>query len=125
MEMRTVKPFEGLFVTLIFIFTTIWGLMYYWEVGESQAMNINGLELSDKDPSQLNGVFFFVNWILDAVSWISPFALIKGLMLEIVYPVSPHLYQFIDLFFLRGISWVSSLFTLNWAISKIPTESSQ
>lgn len=124
-EHRMVKPFEGLFVTLIFMFSTMWGLIYYWNLGTSQTVKVTGLEVSEKSPSDVSSAFFLVNWILDAVSWISPFFLVKGFLFYEIQPISANLYLFLDLFFIRPISWISSLFTLNYAISKIPTESEQ
>jgi hypothetical protein len=71
----------------------------------------------------LGVVFDVLNWILDVVSWISPFALIRGLVLSLTIGIDPHVYLILDLLFLRPVSWITSMITVEWTISKIPTES--
>jgi hypothetical protein len=104
-EMKVTKPFIGMFTTFVFIFSTMFTIAYFWFDATGQRVGVSGLSLSDKNPSMLGVVFDVLNWILDVVSWISPFALI------------------LDLLFLRPVSWITSMITVEWAISKIPTES--
>jgi hypothetical protein len=64
-----------------------------------------------------------LNWILDITSWISPFILVKSLVYAIVEPISHNFYVVLDLLFMRPMSWISTMILVEWAISKIPTES--
>lgn len=114
--MQINKPFHSFFVSMVFIFSTMYGLYYYYQVGASEKLAVEGLEESG---ASFGG---FINIILDLVSWLSPFALVKYMVL-IILP--SELYLFVDLFFLRPIGWIGTFITTNYLISKIPTVSGE
>lgn len=115
-------PFLGSFMTLIFIFSTIYTAAYYYGQGSGQTIGIVGLADDPVNPSSSSGSF--VDWILEAASWISPFGLVKFLLIEAMAPV-PELYTAFNLLILRPVGWTVTLFEANYIISKIPTVSGE
>lgn len=63
--------------------------------------------------STVNDVF---DWVLEALSWFSPFAILKGLLLVMVPDI---LYEPLNLLILRPVGWIGSWITTEWIINKI------
>lgn len=128
-ENTLISPFLGSFMTAIFIFSTIYTLAFYYNQGAGSSLGVDALEDSPNDPTSVStessGIFGFVIRGLDAVleflSWISPFALLKALLIVVMDPV-PLLYQILNLLVLRPVGWISTIFTVNYILSRIPTE---
>ena len=121
MGLTLTKPFQSFFISTIFIFSTIWGLYYYWSLGESHSTQMEGLSDNPNDPKGL-GLVGTISGILDFLSWINPFGLVKG----IIFLISPpEIYEFINIFLLRPIGWIGTMITVNYLISKIPTVSGE
>jgi len=78
------NTFIGSFTTYIFMFSTAYTLLYFWLIGSGGEFGVSALVASDKAPGDLSWAFLLVEWILDIVSWISPFALVRGLVLWLV-----------------------------------------
>lgn len=131
-ENTLISPFLGAFMTAIFIFSTLYTLAYFWNQGSNIQVNTPGLGDNPDDPTQVkltnSGVFGFVisiaDGILEAVSWITPFALVKLLLIEVMAS-TPQLYTILNLLVLRPVGWITALFTVNFLISKLPTMSSE
>lgn len=119
------KPFIGMFITFIFMFSTMFTLLYFWFDATNTSIGVSGIQRSDKDTSAISSAFWLLDWILDLVSWISPFALVRGLVMWMTEDLPDRLFIFLDLIFLRPMSWIASMITINYAISKIPTESGE
>lgn len=113
-ENRVIKPFESFFVSMMFVFSTMWGLYYYWSIGAGT--------ITDNPLSSEASFSGFINIILNIVSWLSPFALVKAFLLGFL---PSEMYTFLDLFILRPIGWIGALYTANFIISKIPTISGE
>lgn len=111
------KPFNSFFISMIFIFSTMYGLYFYYIQGTSEQSKVDGLTEATSE-----SFLGFINVILDIASWLSPFALVKFFVLNTT-PTA--MYQFLDLFFLRPIGWVGAMITANYIISRIPTVSSE
>lgn len=128
-ENTLISPFLGSFMTAIFIFSTIYTLAFYYNQGAGSSFNVNALEDSPNDPTsvstQSSGIFGFVmrgiDGVLEFLSWISPFALLKALLIVVMNPV-PLLYEILNLLVLRPVGWISTIFTVNYILSRIPTE---
>ena len=131
-ENTLISPFLGAFMTAIFIFSTLYTLAYFWNQGSNIQVNTPGLGDNPDDPTQVkltnSGVFGFVisiaDGILESVSWITPFALVKLLLIEVMAS-TPQLYTILNLLVLRPVGWITALFTVNFLISKLPTMSSE
>ena len=122
-EQQTDSPYLSQFITWIFIFSTIYTLAFYYDQGAQIQNNYD--ELSDQDGDYMNtGIIGILDGVLDFISWLSPFALVKGLLIILMADM-PDLYQFIDLLFLRPISWVIAVLTVNYIKSWIPTLSGE
>jgi hypothetical protein len=119
-----ISPFISMMVGLLFTFSTIYGLMYYFNQGESQQIQLVALGENGNNPNSVNQstgyIGSFVSGSIDAllsfISWVSPFALIRGAILAIS---PPDLFQVLDIFILRPISWCVSILTANWILSAI------
>ena len=122
-EQQTGSPYLSQFITWIFIFSTVYTLTFYYDQG-AQIQNIYD-ELDDQSGDYMNtGIIGILDEVLDFISWLSPFALVKGLLIILMADM-PDLYQFIDLLFLRPISWVIAVLTVNYIKSWIPTLSGE
>jgi len=122
-EQQTGSPYLSQFITWIFIFSTVYTLTFYYDQG-AQIQNSYD-ELDDQSGDYMNtGIIGILDEVLDFISWLSPFALVKGLLIILMADM-PDLYQFIDLLFLRPISWVIAVLTVNYIKSWIPTLSGE
>lgn len=115
-------PFMSAFITLIFMFSTIYTLAFLYYQGASQAYDVGGLEQA-QDPTSLS-FLGLIDAVLDVLAWISPFALVRGLLL-FVMAGTPDLFNIIDLLLLRPVSWIVAVITAVWIKSWIPTESGE
>jgi len=119
-----ISPFMSMVIGLLFTFSTIYGLMFYFYQGESQIQELTELGDTPNDPSAISQdtgfIGSFVSGTIDAllslVAWISPFALIRGLILLIT---PSDLFQALDIFILRPMSWAVAIVTGNWIIAAI------
>lgn len=119
-----ISPFMNTIIGLLFTFSTIYGLMYYYYQGENQQFHLTALGSSPNDPTSLNqdtgfwGSFVSgsIDALLSLISWVSPFALIRGAIL-LISPTD--LFQVLDIFLLRPMSWAVALITGNWIIAAI------
>lgn len=109
-------------MTLIFIFSTLYTAMYYFNLGAAQQVGTPGLQDDPVNPVSTAGSF--VDWILEAASWISPFGLVKLLLSEVMAQ-TPELYTILNLLVLRPVGWIVTLFTANFILAKIPTMSGE
>lgn len=121
-ENTLVSPFLGAFMTLIFVFSTIYTVAYYYNQGSGDTLGTDGLADDPVNPVSTAGSF--VDWILEAASWISPFAIVKLILTEVMAS-TPELYTVLNLLVLRPVGWIVTLFTANFIIAKIPTESGE
>ena len=119
-----ISPFMAMMIGLLFVFSTSYGLMFYYYQGASKQVNFNNIGANPNDPASVSGgggfLGSFITGSIDAllsfISWISPFAIVRGMILAI----SPtDLFTVLDIFLLRPISWVVSIITANWIIAKI------
>ena len=113
-ENINISPFLGVSLTLLFTFSTLYTLAFFYYQGASVEMNVAGLEGTDDTGS------FGFDTILGAISWLSPFGFIK-LLLSSAMNTTPELYQILDMLLLRPIGWFVFLVQGNYAISLIPT----
>lgn len=121
-EERTfIPPFLGSVMTLLFLFSTMYTLAFYYYQGTTSGLNHGGIGVSVKKANELSLVGV-LEGVISFISWISPFALVRGLVL-VISP--PDLFQVLDLLILRPVSWIASLITANYVISKIPTISGE
>jgi hypothetical protein len=118
-----ISPFMSMVIGLLFTFSTIYGLMFYFYQGEAQ-QELTALGDTPNDPSSISqdtgfiGSFISgtIDAILNMVTWISPFALIRGL----IFLITPSdLFQALDIFILRPMSWAVTIITGNWIIAAI------
>jgi len=115
-----VSPFIGQFITYAFIFSTIYGLYYYWAMGAQIQMGVSGMGDDPNNPSGLS-VLGLLNAVLEFISWLSPFALVKLIVGAIM---TPDLYLFMNMFVLRPVGWIVAIITADMIISRVPTVSS-
>lgn len=123
-ESVTITPFISMMIGLLFTFSTLYGLMFFFYQGEVQSISLVELGESGNEPTSISSdsgfIGSFVSGSIDAllsmVSWVSPFALIRAAILSIA---PTDLYQVLDIFILRPISWSVSIITANWIISTI------
>jgi hypothetical protein len=127
-EITVIKPFQSSFVSAVFVFSTMYALSYFWSLGSGQPL-FNVVGLIDKLPyiGHIVSILPFGSFFdlgLEVTSDLSPWLIVKGVVYSMFNPISPDAYTFINLFFLRPIGWVFSLFTVDWLVAKIPTEGS-
>ena len=119
------SPYIGSTTVLLFIFSVIYTLAFYYYQGTGQILGVQGLTASVQGTQDLNtGILIMVDAVLNIVSWLSPFALIKAMVLAIMLPM-PEVYEVIDLLILRPMGWTVFLYQANYIISKIPTISGE
>ena len=121
-ENTLISPFLGAFMTLIFVFSTIYTAVYYFNQGFGEGVNTEGL--SDEPPEIGTVAGNLIDFLLEAASWISPFGLVKLLLVEVMAS-TPELYTILNLLVLRPVGWIVTLFTANFLVAKIPTESGE
>ncbi len=109
-------------MTLVFVFSTLYTVAYYFNQGFGQSLTTSGLSDSPTSP----GTFAtsLIDTLLEAASWISPFGLVKLILTEVMAS-TPELYTILNLLVLRPVGWIVTLFTANFIVSKIPTISSE
>lgn len=113
-ESINISPFLGVSLTLLFIFSTLYTLAFYYNQGANTELGVSGL-----DESEDNGNFGF-DTLLGAISWLSPFGFVKLLMSHLL-TTTPEFYQIIDMLLLRPIGWFVFLVQGNYVLSLIPT----
>lgn len=114
------------FISMVFIFSTIYTMAFYYFAASGQIM---GIEVAGETTGmvQTSGMnttgavavlssVGFVEWLGEILSWLSPFALVKVLLVELMPPV---LYQPVNMLFLRPIGWIGTWITTEWIINKI------
>jgi len=57
-----------------------------------------------------------LDFILESLSWFSPFILVKGLLLALV---PAPIYEPLNLLLLRPLGWIGTWITTEWVINKI------
>lgn len=114
-------------ITMFFVVSTLFGLMHYWNVASGINDEVPGLENKDSDRiltnddqdkglfSKITGIFTsgFIDYIANALSWLSPFALVKVIVLAFTEH-TPEVYTFVDYFFLRPIGWIIFFIQFEW-----------
>lgn len=113
-------PFLSITVQIVFILNTIFNLFKYYSLALSQSVTV-----TDGLPSTLNtssSGLLLVSWILDILSTINPFGLLK-IMLGYIMTDTPVLYQILNDFILIPIGLIVTFYEVNYLISKIPTVS--
>ena len=118
-ELVITGPFITQFMTWIFIFSTLYTLAYYYYQGEANTVNYNGIADNANDFKN-TGIIGTIDKVLDFISWISPFALVKGLVIVLLKD-TPEIYEFLNLIFLRPMSWTVAFITVNYLKTWIPT----
>jgi len=114
--------FIATFITLAFVFSTMYTLAFYYYQGASTSYEANPMKAdSDHDILDVLGI---IGGILDFISWLSPFLLIKA-FLVFSMQATPDLYQFLDMLILRPVGWIVVMLETNYIISKIPTMSGE
>ena len=117
----TLSPFLSSIITLLFVFSTIYTLAFFYYQGAGQVITFDGLS-EDAVSSDTVNFLGMLDGIINFISWISPFALVRGILF---YLAPADLYQVLDMLLLRPISWIVSIITVNFIISKIPTISGE
>lgn len=111
-------------VVVVFMFSTIYTMGFYWYAGQSQSIAATGLDELDggliAEPESTgwltSAVTSAMDYVLEVVSWFSPFAVIKGLL----YTITPALiYEPLNLLLLRPLGWLGAWITTEWVINKI------
>lgn len=119
-------------IMFIFVISTLYGLNYYWAMGNADSVSFQGLDdsngaigidLSDalQSDSDIWGfvvdlILKLIGVVLEVVSWLSLFAVVKA----IIYVLAPpELYTALNLFILRPVGWVAALITTEWVINKV------
>ena len=119
--------FMASLITFSFLFSTIYTLAFFYSQATGQ-LNPGQIAIGGGSPSveaPLVDVFGIFDSILNIISWLSPFAAIKFLMVALVENNAPILYQVIDLLILRPIGWIVTALEINYLVSKIPTISQE
>lgn len=133
-ESFNLTPFLGSTMTLVFMFSTMYTLAFFYYTDANQVFNAEGLSDEPNDPSTkassssgfFGTVISFTDGVLELISWLSPMALIKSLFVAIEFKTkAPFIYTLLNLFILRPVGWLMAIFTLNFVISKIPTVSGE
>ena len=123
-ENTLVSPFLSSFMTVIFIFSTIYTVVYYFNQGLGQGVGTEGIGDEPPSLSIVSTTGSFIDALLEGASWISPFAAVKLLLSETMAS-TPQLYSIINLLVLRPVGWILFLFTINFILAKIPTMSGE
>lgn len=113
------------FISMVFIFSTVYTMSFYYFAASGE---ISGVETATDTTGVVSATainstgaaalasFGFVEWLGEFLSWLSPFALIKGMMVTLLPTM---IYQPINLLFLRPIGWIGTWITTEWVINKI------
>jgi len=112
-------------VMMIFMFSTIYTLGFYYYQATGESFTTTGLEERsgtlmdepDSDKSFLSAITEnIIDYLLESLSWFSPFALVKGILISIVPAI---IYEPINLLLLRPVGWMGTWITTEWVINKI------
>lgn len=120
------SSFLKYFTSMVFIFSTVYTMAFYYFaatgdiVGAEVAGETTGM-VQTSGMNQTGTVTAFIaagliEWLGELLSWLSPFALVKGLMVTILPPL---IYQPINMLFLRPIGWIGTWITTEWLVNKI------
>lgn len=125
-EFKLFRPWLSTTIYLAFAFSTMYTIIYLYEVGSSTNLNPTAMNrpTDANQAGRLSGAFALVDWILGFISWFSPITLVKPFIALILAPLDPMVYTIADLMVLRPLSWIVTLITVDYAISRIPTISS-
>ena len=135
------------FISIVFIFSTIYTLQFYYFEGEDTPENIYSIGLEETDGTSrsmgpVNNVTAvdalryylslgmmgekpdlkedilddLIDPILEALSWASPFALLKGLL---TFMMPAQLYEPFNLLILRPVGWIGTWISTEWLINKL------
>jgi len=110
--------FIATFMTFAFVFSTMFTLAFYYYQGANASYGVDGMS-SGQDHTTLD-ILGILSGVLDFISWLSPFALIKA-FLSYTMQSTQDLYQLIDMLILRPVGWVVVMIEANYIISRIPT----
>jgi hypothetical protein len=113
-ERVNISPFLGVSLTLLFIFSTLYTLAFYYYQGASQDISLS--TPADSTGSLVSGF----DALFNAISWLSPFGFIKALLVSVMSG-TPEFYQILDMLLLRPIGWFVFLVQANYLISLVPT----
>jgi len=106
--------------SMVFMFSTIYTLGFYYYAATGDAYTFTGM--SDTTGTMVSEMptnillQYIIDFLLEILSWASPFAIVKGLLLLIV---PTPLYEPINLLLLRPIGWIGTWITTEWVINKI------
>lgn len=107
------------------MFSTIYTMWFYWNAVDTTGIQVTALTEYDgtsiTDPDESQGFFTdmlssVTDYIFEALSWFSPFAIIKGIMILVV-PAA--IYEPLNLILLRPMGWIGTWITTEWIINKI------
>jgi hypothetical protein len=113
-ERFNLSPFLGVSLTLLFIFSTLYTLAFYYYQGASQDVVLS--TPADSTGTVVSGLDVLFN----AISWLSPFGFIKALLV-VIMSATPEFYRILDMLLLRPIGWFVFLVQANYIISLVPT----
>lgn len=111
-------------ITILFVVSTIYTLAFYYYEGMGKALAASGLEEKESTalPSNpgsgwLSGLITgTLDYLLEVSSWISPFILLK----LIVMAIAPEpLYKLLNMLILRPIMWIGTFILLEWSLNKL------
>jgi len=111
-------------IVYVFLISTIYGLVYYYNIGASNDVSIEGLGDSDgsiqigleEDDSFASLILNAVDSLLEFISWLSLFSIVKGIFYTML-PAS--IYAPVNLFLLRPTGWITAAITTEWMLNKV------
>lgn len=110
---------------MIFMFSTVYTMAFYWYQAEDTSMTVVGLdeldgELRKTPETQETFISSVIDnmlvYIIDALSWFSPFSIVRVLF---VILVPAPIYEPLNLLILRPLGWIGTWITTEWVINKI------
>jgi len=127
-ERVNIGGFMASVITLAFMFSTMYALAFFYFQASGQTPYGQPLGTGDVVVGvdrPLIDIFGIFDAILNFVSLLSPFVFVKMFIEALMITNTPLLYQVVDLLVLRPIGWICAGMTVNYIISKIPTESNE
>ena len=112
-ENINISPFIGTTMTLLFVFSTIYTLAFYYYQGDNKALDADS-------PIESTSMFAGLDALFNAVSWLSPFGFIKLIISTLLTDV-PDFYTILDMLLIRPIGWTVFIIQVNYVISLVPT----
>lgn len=112
-------------IVTIFMFSTVYTLAFYYNAAEGNSIGVVGLddlsgglrETPESGDSFITTVVDnMLEYVLESLSWFSPFVLVKGL-LTVLVPAP--IYEPLNLLILRPLGWIGTWITTEWVINKI------